>query len=77
MPEIVDPLPLIDLTSGVVLIGAKSIAEVVFEGSGVGIAVRVVHSALERSGGIKVLALKPLATRKEERLHESFYLFFV
>ena len=77
MPEIVEPVALIGFTGGVVVVGAKAIAEVVFERAGIGIAVGVVHGALERGGGVEILALEPLAAREEEGLHESFYLFFV
>lgn len=47
VPEVIEPLALVDLPGGIVVVGADAIPEIVLEGAVIVVAVGVVHGALE------------------------------
>jgi hypothetical protein len=66
LPEVVLPFALIYLSCGLVVVGAVAVAEVVLEGTDIGIAVRVEESALEWGGGVEVGAFETLTAGEEQ-----------
>lgn len=68
MPEVIKPLSLINFPRIIVVVSANAVAKVVLEGTNIVISIRIMHSPLERSRGIEKVTLKPLTSRKEERL---------
>ena len=77
VPEVIEPLALVEFAGGIVVVGADAIAEVVLEGAVVVVAVGVMHGALEGSRGVEVVALEALSPREEEGLLHGLHSYIL
>jgi len=66
MPEVELPLSFVKLSSRVIIIGAVSVAKVIFECACIDISVCVKKFTLEWSGVIKITAFEPFSAREEK-----------
>lgn len=75
MPEVIEPLSFINLSGGVIVVGAHAMPEVVFEGALIMVAIGVVHGSLEGSGGVEIVAFEPFSSGEEEWLLHGLHSY--